>query len=178
MLPLPDAAGHEAPPLAEHVHVTPVNDAGIVSATVAAVTAEGPALPATIVYDTVVPGSFEATPSVLVIDRSAVGFKVSVSVAELFPGVGSVLPPGIAIDAVLASEPVALGAMVPVTVKVAVPLESKVTDALMEPEPDTGQEDPEDAEQVHVAPVSDAGMASVTVAAVMVEGPAFEATTV
>ena len=48
MLPLP-LAGQVAPPLAEQVQVTPESAAGIVSVTVAAVTADGPLLPTTIV---------------------------------------------------------------------------------------------------------------------------------
>ena len=51
------------------------------------------------------------TPSVLVIDRSACGVSVSVSVALLLPGVGSVTPPPLTV-AVLDSEPVAAAAIV------------------------------------------------------------------
>jgi hypothetical protein len=39
--------------------------------------------------------------------RSAEGLIVSVSIAELFPGVGSVTPPGAAIEAVLTRFPLA-----------------------------------------------------------------------
>ena len=124
------------------------------------------------------PGTFEVTPSVFVITRSAVGVNESVSVAELFAGVGSVTPPGRAMAAELTSDPVAAGEIVPVTVNVAVPLDNSVTDALIEPAPDAGHVDPDAAAHVHVTPVSDAGIVSVTVAAVTVEGPAFEATIV
>ena len=55
MLPLPEAV-QLPPPAATHVHVTPVSVAGKVSATVAPVTAEGPALEATMVYVTLLPG--------------------------------------------------------------------------------------------------------------------------
>ena len=48
MLPLPDA-GQLPPPAPTHVHVGAVSAAGTVSATVAPVTALGPALLATIV---------------------------------------------------------------------------------------------------------------------------------
>ena len=48
MLPLP-LAGHVPPPAPAHVQVTPLSAAGMVSATVAAVTADGPVLEATIV---------------------------------------------------------------------------------------------------------------------------------
>ena len=127
---------------------------------------------------TEVPGTSVTAPSVFVIVRSAVGTNVSVSVAVLFAGVGSVDPPGSEIVAVLAREPVALAEMLPVTVNVAVPLVSRVTEALMEPEPDAGQDEPAEAAQVHVTPESEAGIVSATVAAVIVEGPALVATIV
>ena len=177
MLPLPDA-GQLEPAEAEHVQVAPTIDAGNVSATVAAVITDGPAFVATIVYVTLCPGIAEATPSVLVIDRSPVGVSVSVSVAELLPGVGSVTGAGAAMVAVLARLPVALLEIVAVSVKVAVPPGASVTLALMLPLPDAGQVEPTDAEHVHVAPDNTAGSVSVTVAAVAVDGPALEATIV
>src|SRR5689334_19248003 len=99
MLPLPDAA-QLPPPAPTHVHVQ-VNDAGNVSATVDEVkpcgalalagrALLGPALLAVIVYVTEPPGVAVVTPSVLVIERSALGVSESVSVAELLPGDGSV----------------------------------------------------------------------------------------
>ena len=124
------------------------------------------------------PGTSVADPSVLVIDRSAVGVSVSVSVAELLAGVGSVAPPGSATVAVLASDPVAVAEMAPVTVNVAAPPETKVTEALIEPEPEAGHDEPAEAEHVQVTPLSEAGIVSVTVAALIVEGPALEATIV
>ena len=90
--------------------------AGKVSATVAPVTVEGPALVATMVYVTLLPGITVVTPSVFVIERSAVGLRVSVSVAELLPGVGSVMPPGAVTVAVLTRVPVAVAETVAVTV--------------------------------------------------------------
>ena len=51
------------------------------------------------------------TPSVLVIARSACAARLSVSVAELLPGVGSVTPAGAPTVAVLLSEPVAAAEM-------------------------------------------------------------------
>jgi hypothetical protein len=99
-------------------------------------------------------------------------------VAVLLAGVGSVVPPGSAMLAVLANEPVALGEIRPVTVNVAVPPDNNVTDALIEPEPDAGHDEPADAAQVHVTPLSAAGIVSVTVAAVIVDGPPFEETIV
>ena len=86
------------------------------STTVAPVTVLGPLLVTTIVYVRLCPGTAVVTPSVFEIDRSAVGVKVSVSVAELLPGVGSVYPDGTETLAVLAIEPVAEAETVPVTV--------------------------------------------------------------
>ena len=71
---------------------------------VAPTTAEGPLLVATIVYDTGVPGTSTSEPSVLVIVRSAVTLRVSVSVAVLLAGVDSVTPVGAVIVAVLVSD--------------------------------------------------------------------------
>ncbi len=50
-------------------------------------------------------------------ERSAIGAGVSVSVAELLPGVGSITPGGVITVAVLASEPVREAAGRIVTVK-------------------------------------------------------------
>ena len=104
---MPEPAAVQVPPPAPtqvHVHVS---DAGKVSATVAPVALLGPALLAVIVYVTEPPGVAVVTPSVLVIDRSAVALSVSLSVAELLPGFGSVTPPGAVTVAVLLSVPVA-----------------------------------------------------------------------
>jgi hypothetical protein len=125
-----------------------------------------------------VPGTSPAEPSVLVIDRSAVGFKVSVSVAVLFAAAGSVMPAATATVAVFASVPVAVEAMVAVRVNVAVPLGRRSTVVLMLPEPEAGQVEPADAVQVHVTPERLAGTVSVTVVAIAADGPAFEATMV
>ena len=114
----------------------------------------------------------------MVIDRSPVGVKVSVSVAVLLAGVGSVTEAGAAMVAVLATVPVALAEIVPVSVKVAVPPGARLTLALMLPLPDAGQLDPAVAVHVQVAPVIVAGKVSVTVAAVTDDGPALEATIV
>src|SRR3954465_13844812 len=105
MLPEPDAV-HVPPPAPAHVHVQ-VSDAGNLSATVAPVASLGPAFDAVIVYVTEPPGVAVVTPSVFVIARSADEPKVSLSVAELLPGVGSVTPLGSVTVAVLLSVPVA-----------------------------------------------------------------------
>jgi hypothetical protein len=89
-----------------------VSAAGNVSATVAPTALLGPALLAVIVYVVEPPAVAVVTPSVFVIARSALPLSVSLSVAELFPGVGSATPPGAATVAVLLSVPVALAEMV------------------------------------------------------------------
>src|SRR3954453_16925065 len=115
------------------------------------------------------PGMAEAAPSVLVIDRSPVGVSVSVSVAELLAGVGSVTDAGADTVAVFARVPVADTETVPVTVKVVLPPGVSVTVALMLPLPDAdGHVEPAVAEHVHVTPVTGAGRVSATVAPVAV----------
>jgi methyl coenzyme M reductase subunit C len=177
MLPLPEA-GQVDPAEATHVHVAPDNVPGNVSVMVVASAADGPAFDATIVYVTVEPGTSVALPSVLVIDTSARRVIVVVSVAVLFAGVGSVEPPGNATDAVFDSVPVAVDATVALTVNVALPAASTLTEAEMLPEPEAGQLEPAKAVQVHVAPVRLAGSVSVRVAPVIADGPAFDATMV
>src|SRR5207253_1670807 len=78
----------EAPPLPTAVKVSLPTLAGRMSLTVAPVTLLGPLLLTTIVYIVEVPGVTVATPSVLVIERSATRLTVSLSVALLLPGVG------------------------------------------------------------------------------------------
>ena len=119
-----------------------------------------------------------AEPSVLVIDKSPVGVRVSVSVAELLAGVGSVTDAGAAIVAVLARLPVAVVAIVAVSVNVAAPPGASLTAALMLPLPDAGHVEPALAEHVHVPPERVAESASETVAPVTLDGPALEATIV
>src|SRR5262245_57593090 len=116
MFPEPDAVLPVAPPVATLVNVTPVSAAGKMSAMVAPTTLLGPGLVTTIVYVVGVPGISVAVPSVLVIDRSPSGVSVSVSVALLLPGTGSMIPDGTVTVAVFDSVPVAPGAIVPVTV--------------------------------------------------------------
>ena len=72
---------HVPPPAPTHVQVSLVNAAANESATVAPITALGPALLATIVYVTEPPGVADVTPSVFVMERSALAASVSVSVA-------------------------------------------------------------------------------------------------
>jgi hypothetical protein len=115
----------------------------------------------------------------LVIARSAVGFRVSVSVAELLPGVGSVTPDGTAIAAVLTRVPVAVATTVAEIVNVADAPTGRSTVVLMLPLPLPAAHDaPPLVTHVHVTPVSDAGIVSVTGAPVTADGPALLATIV
>src|SRR3954463_4947834 len=77
-LPEPEAV-QVPPPAPAHVQVQ-VSEAGNVSATVALVALLGPALLAVTVYVTEPPGVAVVTPSVLEMERSAFGARVSASV--------------------------------------------------------------------------------------------------
>src|SRR4051794_37648346 len=88
MLPEPDAV--QVPPPAPAQVQVQVSEAGKVSATVVPGALLGPGLEAETVYVTEPPGVAVVTPSVLVIPRSACGVNMSVSVAVLLPGLGSV----------------------------------------------------------------------------------------
>src|SRR5215510_7715660 len=105
MLPEPEAV--QVPPPAPTQVQVQVSDAGKVSATVEPVASLGPALLAVMVYVVEPPAVAVVTPSVLVIERSDEAASVSLSVAELLPGVGSVTPAGAATVAVLESVPLA-----------------------------------------------------------------------
>ena len=95
------------------------------------------------------------------------------SVAELLPGTGSVVPPGAVTVAVFANWPVAVLATVAVTTKVTVAVGAMVTSSLIEPLPEGFEQlAPAVAEQVHVAATSAAGRESATVAPTAVDGPA------
>lgn len=121
------------------------------------------------------PGTSVGTPSVLVIDRSARGVSVLLSVDELFPVTGSVVPTGGAIEAVLVSVPRALARIVAVSVYTTLPPGGRFTNPLMFPVPLAVHDEPADGTQVQVAPVSEAGRLSVTVAPVTTAGPELEA---
>jgi hypothetical protein len=168
-------ARHVEPLVARHVHVAPVNAAGIASTIVTLCTSDGPSFVATIVYWIGKPGVDDATASVFVIATSATRTIDVVSVAELFDGVGSIDPTGIETVAVLDSVPAgAPDATVPETAKVALPPDASVTSSEMSPEPAAFvHEDPVEAAHVHVAPVNADGMVSLTKLSEMVEGPAF-----
>src|SRR3954462_15324715 len=83
------------------VQLSEVTIAGKLSLTLAPTTFEGPALLTVMVYVVGLPGVYVADPSVLVIDRSDTKVAVSLSVALLLPGVGSVTPAGTVTVAVL-----------------------------------------------------------------------------
>jgi hypothetical protein len=119
-----------------------------------------------------------AEPSVFVIERSAAADSVSVSVDELFAGVGSVADPPTATDAVFAKVPVADAEILAVNVYVAVPPTGRFTVSIMFPVPEAAHEAPLEAAHVHVAPLSALGNVSDTVAPIAADGPAFEATIV
>src|SRR5260370_445817 len=110
--------------------------------------------------------------------RSATAVMVSVSVALLLAGVGSVTPAGAAMVAVLLMVPRAPPGTVALTVKVAVPPLSRLTEAAMLPLPLAGQLEPAEAAQVQAPKVRFAGAVSVTVAAVTALGPLLVATVV
>ena len=104
-----------APAEATQVQVAAVKAAGNVSVISAPTTADGPLLVATMVYTMPVPGTSASTPSVLVMARSAVGTRVSVSVAASLPA-GSVTVAGAVTVAVLVRVPVAVDEIVAVMV--------------------------------------------------------------
>jgi hypothetical protein len=110
-----------------------------------------------------------------VIERSADAVSVSVSVAELLPGTGSVTPPAAATVAVFDSEPVELAEIVPVAVNVTEPPAGRLTVWLMLPEPAPGQVPPPAPTHVQLTPVIAAGKVSATVDPGASLGPEFEA---
>src|SRR5438876_248580 len=112
-------------------------------------------------------------PSVLVTARSGRGVRVSVSVAELLAGLGSLIPPGAATEAVLLKLPVAEGLMVPVKAKVTVAPGGRFTVWLMFPVPLAAHVPPPAPPQVQLAPVTVPGRVSITLAPVAALGPTF-----
>src|SRR5262245_43002686 len=116
MLPVPLALLPLAPERAVLVQVSLLKMPGKLSATVAPVSLLGPLLLTPHAFPTRRSSDLESLPSVLVIDRSPLGDRVSVSVAVLLPGVESVRMAGAVTVAVLTRSPVASAATVPVTV--------------------------------------------------------------
>src|SRR5262245_59057263 len=171
MFPEPDAV-HVPPPAPTHVHVA-VNEAGNVSATVDPGALLGPALDAVIVYVTDPPAVTVVTPSVLVIARSACELRVSVSVALLLAGFGSVTAPPLTV-AVFDSVPVADAEIAADAVYVTDAPAGRFAVSLMFPEPDAVHVPPPAPTHVHVA-VNEAGKVSAMVAVGTGSGPAFDA---
>ena len=119
------------------------------------------------------------TPLVFVIERSALGVSVSVSVALLLAASASTTPPGAEIVAVLTSEPVAVASTVAVMVYVADAPTGRLTVVARSPVPfGSPQTAPDVAAQLQVAPVSAAGSVSATTASVTADGPALATPTV
>ena len=118
------------------------------------------------------PGVAEVWPSVLVIDRSADGASVSVSVALLFAGFGSVTPPATETVAVLTRLPVAAASTLQVAVYVTLPLTGRFTTSPRLPLPDAVQVPPPAPAQVQLTLVHAAGKLSDTVEPGAAEGPA------
>lgn len=113
------------------------------------------------------------------IDTSAVGVKVSVSVAELSAEAGSVTPAGACTVAVLASEPVAVEETATTTVYVTVEPVATVAVVASGIAPEAvAQLAPALATHVHVPEVAPAGRASPIGALTAVDGPLLPTTTV
>ena len=116
---------------------------------------------------------------VLVIDRSAVGVNVSVSVAELFAGVRSMMPADSVAVAVLARVPVAAALIAATIVKVALVPTGRLTVVLIEPLPlAAAQPAPALGVQVHEVNDAPAGCASDTIVAGAFDGPLLATVTV
>ena len=77
---------------------------------------DGPLLATVTVYVVDVPGTTEVTPSVFVTDRSTNGVRVSTSLAVLSDVSGSSTPTGAITVAVLATVPLAVPAIVALSV--------------------------------------------------------------
>jgi hypothetical protein len=118
-------------------------------------------------------------PSVLEIDRSAVGVRMSMSVAMLLAELVSTAPAGAAMVTELASDPVAVDETATVTVYVTEPAGDSVAVvdigivSLAEP-----HVPPTPAAHDHVPEAVPLGNESVINAPVAVDGPAFDATMV
>src|SRR3954452_24334550 len=104
-------------------------------------------------------------------ETSAFGVSVSVSVAELFPGEGSVIPPAVVAVAVLLSEPVARLEMGQLAVYVTLPPAGRLTESLRLPAPAAVQVPPPAPTHVQVQ-VSEAGKVPAPVLPAAALGPA------
>jgi len=100
--------------------------------------------------------------------------SVSLSVAELLPGVGSVTPAGVATVAVLVNEPLAAAEILQLAVYVMLPPAGRLAVSLMLPLPLAVHVPPLVPAQVQLQ-VSEAGNVSATVEPGALLGPAFDA---
>src|SRR3954463_13385008 len=105
---------------------------------------------------------YAADPSVFVTDRSALLDCVSVSVALLFPGVGSVTPDGAAMVATFTRFPVRLDGTGVVTMYVIEPPTGRFTVSAIAPDPAVLPLAPPDATAVHDAVLIPVGSGSDT----------------
>src|SRR5262249_51045770 len=128
-----------------------------------------------------VPGTADRTPSDLVMARSAWGVSVSLSVALLLPGLGSVTPGGGATVAVLSRLPVAAGSIWTVKVKLTVAPTGRPAVAASAPLPPPGPRTaapPVALANAQLPPVAPAGSRSDTLAPLTALGPALLTTMV
>jgi hypothetical protein len=115
----------------------------------------------------------------LLIETSAVGVSVSMSLALLLAEVGSVTPAGAATAAVFVNEPVAVDETATMTLYVTVAPVAMVAVVEIGIEPDADpQVAPAVAAHVHEPDVAPTGSASVTGALTAVDGPALPTATV
>ena len=150
----------------------PVTVAGKVSTMLALMTELGPALLIVMVYRTKPPAATTVTPSFFVIDKLATPRIVSVSVALLLVGFGSLTVAGAATVAVLINAPLALFDTLLIVVNVTTPPTAKLTIRLMLPKPPAPlQLDPGDGVHPQTLIPSAAGKMSVTCAPVTGAGP-------
>jgi hypothetical protein len=102
----------------------------------------------------------------------------STSIALLFAASGSIVPAGAATTARFEIVPSAVGATVPVMLKVAVAPTGRLKGAWMEPAPEAGQLAPADGVHVQETAASCGGAVSTSDAPLAVAGPALETTIV
>ena len=172
MFPDPEA-GHEEPAVAAQVHVAPTNPLGTVSRTVTPRAGSGPMSATTTEYATGWPAPTMGADAVFVTHTSDVNTSVSMSLATLFAGFGSVVPAATVADTVLVKVPVEVTACI-VMAKVMVPAAARSTVVLTAPLPDAvAHDDPADAAQVQEARVTPVGRGSSIRTPEAADGPAF-----
>ena len=170
--PKPDAALHDAAPVAAQVQLAPINAAGNESITWMRSICDGPGLVTTIVYVVEVPATIVATPSDLTIDTSPSPLTMVVSMAMLSALLGSVTPTGASTVAVLVTTPIWLIAIVASITNVADSPMARSTVVAMSPPPAADAHDElGKALHVHVTADNPAGITSVTVAPTTADGP-------